>query len=575
MLDVVGIVPDDALLSDWRARVARARSHLGWDAAAPCVARRSATGASLAIAAPYDQLFTATEVNEWAVCAALHAHYPQRCGGLRDALRAAAQAADGYPGAAIPAEIDAEPALARFTQLAAREAQPRLRALVDAASTRGLPQLLDDDTLSLGDGATGRSYPLDALPEVADVPWERLRAVPTALVTGSNGKTTTVRLIAACAQAHGWRTGYCCTDGVFVDGAEVVAGDYSGPAGARLVLRDERVEAAVLETARGGILRRGLAIPRADVAVVTNVSADHFGEYGIHDLEALADVKLTVGAVVRPGGALVLNADDPILRTRATGLERRFGRCPPIAWFAADADDPFLVAHRAAGGATCGVRAGHLRLPVNALDFDLGPLAAMPLTVGGMARYNVANLAAAALAAQAMGVAPATIASVFARFGSCVEDNPGRLMRFDADGVQVLVDYAHNPEGMRGLLAVAQSLRKGAGRLGVLLGHAGNREDRDVERLAEVAAEFRPELVVVKELEGYLRGRQPGEVPGLIKAALLRAGLPEARLTMRPTEMEAVRCALEWARPGDVLALPVHGLVARAATLDLLQSRKN
>jgi UDP-N-acetylmuramyl tripeptide synthase len=441
--------------------------------------------------------------------------------------------------------------------------------------SRDLPWLLDDETLSLGAGAGGHGFALGDLPRVDDVPWVELRSVPTALVTGSNGKTTTVRLVAACARAHGWRPGHCCTDGVFVDGAVVVTGDYSGPAGARLVLRDERVEAAVLETARGGILRRGLAVPRADVAVVTNVSADHFGEYGIHELDALADVKLTVGAVVRPGGALVLNADDPILRTKATALERRFDRCPPIAWFAADADDPFLVAHRAAGGATCGVRAGHLRLSVNAVDFDLGELAAMPLTLGGMAGYNVANLAAAALAAHAMGVAPATIASVFARFGSRVEDNPGRLMRFDADGVQVLVDYAHNPEGMRGLLTVAQSLRKGAGRFGVLLGHAGNREDRDVERLAEVAAEFLPDLVVVKELEGYLRGRQPGEVPRLIKAALLRAGLPEAGLTMRPTEMEAVRCALEWARPGDVLALPVHGLEARAAAVILLQSRKN
>jgi UDP-N-acetylmuramyl tripeptide synthase len=127
---------------------------------------------------------------------------------------------------------------------------------------------------------------------------------------------------------------------------------------------------------------------------------------------------------------------------------------------------------------------------------------------------------------------------------------------------------------MRGFLQVAQSLRTGDGRLGLLLGHAGNREDRDIERLAEVAAEFRPALVVVKELEAYLRGRRPGEVPALIRAALLRAGLPATGLTMRPTEMAAVRCALEWARPGDVLALPVHGLEARAATLELLQSRK-
>ncbi len=575
VLDVVRIELDAPLVADWQARVTRARARLGWDVGAPCVARYHATGASLAIAAPFDQLFAATEVNEWALCAALHERDPQHWCGLRDALRAAAQAADPNPANVLPPEVDEPAALARLERIAAGEARPALRALVQEAEVRNLPWLLDDETLSLGAGVAGCGFPLGELPRVHDVPWEELRPVPTVLVTGSNGKTTTVRLIAACARAHGWRPGHCCTDGVFVDGIEVATGDYSGPAGARLVLRDERVEAAVLETARGGILRRGLAVPCADVAVVTNVSADHFGEYGIHDLDALADVKLTVGAVVRPGGALVLNADDPTLRAKATGLGRRFGRCPPIAWFAVDADDPFLVAHRAAGGATCGIRDGHLRLSASGADHDLGALVTLPLTLEGRAAYNVANLAAAALAAVAMGIPPATVASVFAGFGSRVEDNPGRLMRFDASGVRVLVDYAHNPEGMRGFLQVAESLRNGAGRLGVLLGHAGNREDRDVERLAEVAAEFRPALVVVKELEGYLRGRQPGEVPGLIRAALLRAGLPESAVRLRPSEIDAVRCALEWARPGDVLALPVHGLDARPAVVALLQSRKS
>jgi UDP-N-acetylmuramyl tripeptide synthase len=195
----------------------------------------------------------------------------------------------------------------------------------------------------------------------------------------------------------------------------------------------------------------------------------------------------------------------------------------------------------------------------------------MPLTVGGRAGYNVANLAAAALGAVGLGVDPATVAAVFARFGTRAADNPGRMMRFERNGVQVLVDYAHNPEGLVGLLEVATSLRGVGGRLGLVLGHAGNRDDRDIERLAATAAQFAPALVVVKELEGYLRGREPGEVPRILRAALLRAGLPAQSLPMQPTELDAVRCALEWGRPGDVLALPVHGLAARTAVLGLLQ----
>jgi UDP-N-acetylmuramyl tripeptide synthase len=221
------------------------------------------------------------------------------------------------------------------------------------------------------------------------------------------------------------------------------------------------------------------------------------------------------------------------------------------------------------------VRDGRLLLARGTVDHDLGSVADMPLTVEGLAAYNVANLAAAALAAVAMGVAPATVAAVFAQFGSRAEHNPGRMMRFDRNGVRVLLDYAHNPEGLGGLLRVAEGLRSGAGRLGLLLGHAGNREDRDIARLAEAAAAFRPALVVVKEIEGYLRGREPGEVPRIIRAALLRAGLPEAALPLRSTEVEAVRCALEWARPGDVLVLPVHGLAARAEVVALLQQARS
>ncbi len=156
------------------------------------------------------------------------------------------------------------------------------------------------------------------------------------------------------------------------------------------------------------------------------------------------------------------------------------------------------------------------------------------------------------------------------RFGANIEDNFGRLMRFERSGVRILVDYAHNPEGLRGLLKVAEHLRGGRGRLGLLLGHAGNRQDTELEALAAAAAESHPALIVVKENEGHLRGRAPGEVPRLLHAALLRAGMAPATLQMRMSELAAVRAALEWARPGDVLALPVHAAAARSAVLALL-----
>ncbi|HEY0768619.1 MAG TPA: Mur ligase family protein [Steroidobacteraceae bacterium] len=536
------------------------------------VARVHAGGASLALAAPCDQLYVATEVNEWALCAALLARDPHRWSGLEAALAASVLEDAADPSAIIAPVLDERAAFERFERLAAREARPELVALLDAARARRLPHVLDDSMLTLGAGEGARDFELPALPDVADVPWEELRDIPTALVTGSNGKTTAVRLLSACARAHGWRAAYCCTDGVFLDGQVEASGDYSGPAGARRVMREPHAQAAIVETARGGILRRGIALSHAHVALVTNVSRDHFGEYGIDDLAGLVDVKLSVAAVVTADGLLVLNADDAPLVAKASTLRQRFGRCPSLGWFALDADLPVLREHRARGGSTCGVRAGRLYLSHAGADEDLGSIAAMPLTVEGSATYNIANLAGAALAAAALGVPPATLAAVFARFGASAADNVGRMMRFERGGVRVLVDYAHNPEGLRGLLTVAEHLRGGTGRLGLLLGHAGNRQDTELEELARAAAQFRPALVVVKENEAQLRGREPGEVPRIIRAALVRAGLPEAALPVRMSEIEAVRCALEWAQPGDVLALPVHSLAARAAVLALLES---
>jgi cyanophycin synthetase len=569
-LETCGIAADGALLAAWALRVARAREHLGWNLGA-VVARPHARGASLALSAPVDALFVATEINEWALCAALVAEDPVRWSGLESELIEAARTDEPDPDPLAVPRLPEAAALERFRQLAQREARPELTALLAEAADRRLPHVQDDDILTLGACGGGRDFLLQELPTVRAVQWSALHDVPTAVVTGSNGKTTSVRLLAACAAAHGWLPAYCCTDGIFLGSQALAGGDYSGPDGARRVMRAREATAAIVETARGGILRRGIALSQAHVALVTNVSPDHFGEYGIDDLDALADVKLTVAALLGAEGLLVLNADDTRLTARVAHLAQRFGRVPPLGWFALDADHAALRTHRLRGGSTCGVRGGRLVLEHAGAQHDMGAVAAMPLTVGGSAHYNIANLAGAALAAVALGVLPAAIAATYAHFGTKAADNFGRMMRFERDGVQILVDYAHNEEGLRGLLGVAQHLR-GAGRLGMLLGHAGNRQNAEIEGLARVAAEFHPALIVIKENEGHLRGRPPGEIPRVIQAALRLAGLPESALPMRDSELEAVHCALEWARPGDVLVLPIHSPAARRAVLALLSA---
>lgn len=550
-------VHDPATLEAWHSRVEFARRELRWPPG-PAAAVAHASGASFAIAAPVDQLLAATEVNEWALAASIAEREPARAEGLIAALAAE------QPEESEPPVLESGGALLRLRRRAAREANPKLRALIDGAASRGLPWLLDDDALTLGAGAGGHSWPLAELPNATAVDWAALRAIPTALVTGTNGKTTVVRLIAACTRASGLATGYCCTDGVFVAGRALGTGDYSGPAGARRVLRDAEVEAAVLETARGGILRRGLAVARADVAVVTSIGADHFGEYGVHDLDALADVKLALARALDAKGLLVVNGDDELLARRAPAAGK------PVGWFAQDYDRPRLAAHRAAGGATAGVRGGRLLLFYGGAEHDLGDVAAMPLAAGGHSHFNVANLATAALAAAGLGLAPATVARVFATFGANPEDNAGRLMRYELGGLNLIVDFAHNPAALAGLTDFAQHLR-GRGRLALLLGQAGNRVDEDIDRLAAVAAGAKPDFVVVKELASYLRGRESGEIPALLRRALAAAGVADARIVEAPDEDSAVHLALAWARAGDVLVLPLHSRDGRGHALALFE----
>jgi UDP-N-acetylmuramyl tripeptide synthase len=367
--------------------------------------------------------------------------------------------------------------------------------------------------------------------------------------------------------AAGLTPGYCCTEGVFVGGRAESQGDYSGPEGARRVLRHPDVEAAILETARGGILRRGLAVERAGAAVVTNIRADHFGEYGIETADDLAETKLVVARAVAPGGTLVLNADDATLMAAAQRLPHAATARQSL--FASDHDHPALRELRRVGGTTCAVQGAALVLHHEGQDWNLGLVDQLPLTLGGAAPYNVANLAAAALAGTAMGLPLPSVVSTVQHFGAAPEDNPGRLERWRHRGALVLIDYAHNPDALDQLLRTARALRPE--RLSLILGQAGNRDDGAIADLAQTAARFDPDRVVIKELPLMLRGRAPGEVSALLESALLAAGVDAARYSIEPDEETAARRLLDDAGPGDVIVLPVHTRAVRdrlRATLD-------
>jgi UDP-N-acetylmuramyl tripeptide synthase len=525
-----------AVHAAWERLVRERCAALAWPDPEP----RSVAGASgtlLVFRAPVDLLFTATEINEWA---------------WERAARAAGETSFDL------AQDVADPA-AHFAARAGAERVPALVALREAAAAHGLTLLEDESLVTVGTGVGGRSWAREAPPAPDAVPWQELRDVPTALVTGSNGKTTTVRLLAAIATAAGLRPGFCCTEGVFVGGTAVESGDYSGPDGARRVLRAADVEAAILETARGGILRRGLAAARADVAVVTNISPDHLGEYGVDGAADLAETKLVVAHALPPRGTLVLNADDATLAAVAPRLAHV--RVARQALFALDYDHPRLADLRARGGATCGVRAGALWLSSDGVEHPLGALGALPLAVAGAAPYNVLNLAAAALAATALGLPLGATRRTLGAFGARADDNPGRLERWSHAGATVIIDYAHNPDGLHAVLEVARALAPR--RLALLLGQAGNRDDAAIADLARTAARFAPDRIVIKELPLMLRGRAAGEVPALLERVLVEAGVPAASVAFEADEARAALDLIDTAQPGDVIVLPIHTKAVR------------
>ncbi|MEM1043936.1 MAG: Mur ligase family protein, partial [Bacteroidota bacterium] len=427
------------------------------------------------------------------------------------------------------------------------ERNPALLALREAAAVRGVAFLPDDDFVSVGLGTGSQTWPVSEIPDPEAVDWPEVHDIPVALVTGTNGKSTTVRLTAAMAQAAGRTAGRCSTDFVRVGDTVVERGDWSGPGGARAVLRHTGAELAILETARGGMLRRGLALSRAEVALVTNVGEDHLGDYGILTLDDLVEVKLTIRRAVESDGVLVLNADDDGLVRHARDYSGT------VCWFSLDPDNPVLAAHRRAGGRTCSVEDGEIVWTWGDAREVVLPVADIPIALGGAAKHNVANALAAVALAKELGLPTDAIRAGLQAFRGDAADNPGRGNYFEIGGAKVLVDFAHNPHGVGAIADTARALP--AERRLVLIGQAGDRTDAEIRGLARAAWRADPDHVLIAALADYRRGRETGEVPALLDDELHRLGAPSEHVTHVSDPIAGVRAALDWMQPGDLLLL--------------------
>ena len=350
------------------------------------------------------------------------------------------------------------------------------------------------------------------------------RRLPIVSITGTNGKTTTTRLIAHILREAGRRVGATTSDGIVVGADMVEPGDWTGPGGAQAILKRDDLDVAILETARGGILLRGMGYESNDASVITNVSSDHMDMQGIHTLPELAEVKSVVARITKPDGWVVLNADD----RHVAGIARKVrGR---IAFFTLQGDHSARVRrHLRGGGRAYLVRDGWIGEAEGDAWRPIVALASVPIALGGVARHNVANALAATGAARALGASIAAIRNGLRSFVPTTDDSRGRLNIFRDEHRVVVIDFAHNEAGVAVLLDVVDAIARslgGGGRpapISGIVGLAGDRPDDTLRGVGRQVAE-RVDRFVQKEMLHYLRGRTRESVLGEIRAGALDGG---------------------------------------------------
>jgi cyanophycin synthetase len=382
--------------------------------------------------------------------------------------------------------------------------------------------------------------------------------IPIISITGTNGKTTTTRLIAHIFKQTGQMVGYTTTDGIYIGDYVVEQGDTTGPQSAQVILQDPTVEVAVLETARGGILRSGLGFAQCDVGVVLNVAADHLGIGDIETVEELAHLKGVVVESARPNGYAVLNADDPLVSAMAKRVKAQ------VAYFSMNPDNELVRAHTQQGGLAAVYENGYLSILKGDWTLRIEQAVNVPLTMGGRAPFMIANALAASLAAFAQGVSIENIRAALDSFQASVNQTPGRMNLFDLGHFNALVDYAHNPHSYEALGAFVRNWQ--GEHIGVI-GGPGDRRDEDFITLGRLSAAIF-DRIIVKE-DDDTRGRPRGDAAKLIMQGIKQIQ-PNLQCEVILDETLAINTALDSA-PADSLVVILPETVNRA--IRLLEAR--
>jgi len=388
---------------------------------------------------------------------------------------------------------------------------------------------------------------------VVDMLFERGRPsrVPIVAVTGTNGKTTTSRMIAHIMKTAGYKVGLTTTDGIYIDGTQILSGDMSGPGSARMVLKNPAIDYAVLETARGGILRSGLGYDRCNIAVVTNVASDHLGLKGIHTLEELARVKAVVPQSALRDGASVLNADNEWTVQMARTARGE------IIYFSMDEENPVIQEHIREKGKAVVLRQSRygemITVIENRRETSLVLASQIPATFEGRLRVNIANALAATAAAVADDIQLDHIRQALRTFSSNFYQTPGRFNMLDLGGQRVIMDYCHNVAGLEALADFVARME--APRTVGVISIPGDRSDDDMQKFGELAAKTFDRIIIRED--DNRRGREVGEIARRIHEAVLAGGMDESRVQIVLDEMEAARTAVDTSDKDELVVLLV------------------
>lgn len=368
--------------------------------------------------------------------------------------------------------------------------------------------------------------------------------IPIIAITGTNGKTTTSRLMAHIAKMNGYRVGYTTSDGVYIQNRLLMTGDCTGPASAEFVLKDPTVNFAVLECARGGLLRAGLGFKKCDVAIVTNVAADHLGLKGIHTIEQLAKVKGVIPETVLPGGYAILNADDDLVYDMRRSVECN------VALFSMDENNPRIKALQRLNGITAVYENGYVTICRGVWKMRLMKAENIPLTYGGKAKFMIQNVLGAILAAHVQGISIEDIKAALETFIPSASQTPGRLNLFEFNDFTILLDYAHNPAGMRALKKFTDELEATV-KVGIIAG-VGDRREEDTNEIGSIAAEMFDEIIIRQDKR--LRGRTEQELIKMLNDGIQKKD-PNKKTTIIPSEKEAIKYAVKNAVKGSLIIL--------------------